>query len=63
LTCRGLYEKEIAWVDALEPGDTVVGCTNRSTRSGLWNELLSTVSKAQRRSDPATPPPAQYCFV
>jgi 4-hydroxy-4-methyl-2-oxoglutarate aldolase len=41
------YEKEIAWVDALQPGDVAVGCTNRSTRTGLWGELLSTASKAR----------------
>ena len=41
------YEKEIAWVDALEPGDVAVGCTNRSTRTGLWGELLSTASRAR----------------
>jgi 4-hydroxy-4-methyl-2-oxoglutarate aldolase len=34
-------------VDALEPGDVAVGCTNRSTRTGLWGELLSTASKAR----------------
>ena len=41
------YEKEIAFVDALLPGDVAVGCTNRSTRTGLWGELLSTASKAR----------------
>ncbi len=41
------YAKEIAWVDALQPGDVAVGCTNRSTRTGLWGELLSTASKAR----------------
>lgn len=41
------YEKEIAFVDALEPGDVAVGCTNRSTRTGLWGELLSTASRAR----------------
>jgi regulator of RNase E activity RraA len=41
------YDKEIAWVDALQPGDVAVGCTNRSTRTGLWGELLSTASKAR----------------
>lgn len=41
------YAKEIAWVDALQPGDVAVGCTNRSTRTGLWGELLSTAAKAR----------------
>jgi len=41
------YEKEIAWVDGLQPGDVAVGCTNRSTRTGLWGELLSTASRAR----------------
>ena len=41
------YEKEIAWVDALQPGDVAVGCTNRSRRTGLWGELLSTASRAR----------------
>jgi regulator of RNase E activity RraA len=41
------YEKEIAFVDALTPGDVAVGCTNRSIRTGLWGELLSTASKAR----------------
>ena len=41
------YAKEIAWVDSLQPGDVAVGCTNRSTRTGLWGELLSTASRAR----------------
>lgn len=41
------YAKEIAWVDALQPGDVAVGCTNRSTRTGLWGELLSTAARAR----------------
>jgi 4-hydroxy-4-methyl-2-oxoglutarate aldolase len=41
------YEKEIGFVDALLPGDVAVGCTNRSTRTGLWGELLSTASRAR----------------
>ena len=41
------YAKEIAWVDALEPGDVAVGCTNRSVRTGLWGELLSTAARAR----------------
>ena len=42
------YEQEIAFVDALLPGDVAVGCTNRSTRTGLWGELLSTAARARR---------------
>jgi 4-hydroxy-4-methyl-2-oxoglutarate aldolase len=41
------YAKEIAWVDSLQPGDVAVGCTNRSTRTGLWGELLSTAVRAR----------------
>lgn len=41
------YEKEIAFVDSLKPGDVAVGCTNRSVRTGLWGELLSTASKVR----------------
>jgi 4-hydroxy-4-methyl-2-oxoglutarate aldolase len=41
------YAKEIAWVDSLQPGDVAVGCTNRSTRTGLWGELLSTAARAR----------------
>jgi len=41
------YAKEIAWVDDLQPGDVAVGCTNRSTRTGLWGELLSTAARAR----------------
>ena len=41
------YDKEIAFVDALLPGEVAVGCTNRSTRTGLWGELLSTAAKVR----------------
>lgn len=41
------YEKEIAAVDALRPGDVVVASTQRSTRTCLWGELLSTASVAR----------------
>jgi regulator of RNase E activity RraA len=41
------YANEIAWVDALAPGDVAVGCTNRSGRTGLWGELLSTAARAR----------------
>jgi 4-hydroxy-4-methyl-2-oxoglutarate aldolase len=41
------YDLEIAYVDALLPDDLVVACTNRSTRTGLWGELLSTAARAR----------------
>jgi len=41
------YDKEIAYLDALLPGDVAVGCTNRSKRTGLWGELLSTAARAR----------------
>ena len=44
------YEKEIAAVDALRPGDVVVASTQRSTRTCLWGELLSTASVARGAS-------------
>src|SRR6476619_6191433 len=34
------YEKEIAAVDSLEPGDVMVADTNGSERTCLWGELL-----------------------
>ncbi len=40
-------EQEIAYVDGLLPGDVAVACTNRSTRTGFWGELLSTASRAR----------------
>ncbi len=41
------YEKEIAFVDALLPGDVAVACTNRSVRTGFWGELLSTAAQVR----------------
>ena len=41
------YDNEIAYVDSLLPDDLVVACTNRSTRTGLWGELLSTAARAR----------------
>lgn len=41
------YDREIAYVDGLLPGDVAVGCTNRSTRTGLWGELLSTAARTR----------------
>lgn len=39
------YDKEIAAIDSIQPGEVVVASTNRSSRIGLWGELLSTASK------------------
>jgi regulator of RNase E activity RraA len=41
------YDNEIAYVDSLTQGDVVVACTNRSARTGLWGELLSTAARAR----------------
>lgn len=41
------YDKEIAFIDALLPGDISVGCTNRSVRTGFWGELLSTAARTR----------------
>ncbi len=41
------YEKEIAAVDSLQPGDVLVASTQQSTRTCLWGELLSTASTAR----------------
>jgi 4-hydroxy-4-methyl-2-oxoglutarate aldolase len=41
------YEKEIAAVDSLEPGDVMVADTNGSERTCLWGELLSTAARAR----------------
>lgn len=41
------YEYEIAAVDSLGPNHVLVAGTNRSTRTVLWGELLSTASKAR----------------
>ncbi|MGH2618481.1 MAG: RraA family protein [Thermomicrobiales bacterium] len=41
------YEKEIAAVDALKPGDVMVAATNGSERTCLWGELLSTAARAR----------------
>lgn len=42
-----VYEHEIAAVDSLKPGDVMVASTQRSTRTCLWGELLSTASVAR----------------
>jgi 4-hydroxy-4-methyl-2-oxoglutarate aldolase len=41
------YTKEIAAVDALQPGDVMVAATNGSERTCLWGELLSTAARAR----------------
>jgi 4-hydroxy-4-methyl-2-oxoglutarate aldolase len=41
------YDVEIEAVDALKPGDVMVACTNGSTRTCLWGELLSTAAMAR----------------
>jgi regulator of RNase E activity RraA len=41
------YEKEIAAVDALQPGAVMVAATNGSERTCLWGELLSTAARAR----------------
>lgn len=41
------YTLEIAAVDAVKPGDVVVGCVNGSERTCFWGELLSTATRAR----------------
>jgi len=41
------YVLEIASVDALQPNDVMVACTNGSERTCFWGELLSTASVAR----------------
>ncbi len=41
------YRLEIEAVDALEPGDVMVACTNGSERTCFWGELLSTAARAR----------------
>jgi regulator of RNase E activity RraA len=41
------YRGEIEAVDALKPNDIIVVCTNRSTRTCIWGELLSTAARAR----------------
>lgn len=41
------YRLEIEAIDALEPGDVMVACTNGSTRTCFWGELLSTAATAR----------------
>ena len=44
---ENVYEKEIAAVDSLKPGDVMVASTQQSTRTCLWGELLSTAALAR----------------
>ena len=41
------YRGEIEAVDSLKPNDVMVVCTNRSTRTCFWGELLSTAARAR----------------
>jgi 4-hydroxy-4-methyl-2-oxoglutarate aldolase len=41
------YKGEIEAVDSLKPNDVMVVCTNRSTRTCFWGELLSTAARAR----------------
>jgi 4-hydroxy-4-methyl-2-oxoglutarate aldolase len=41
------YRGEIEVVDSLKPNDVLVFCTNRSTRTSSWGELLSTAARAR----------------
>jgi 4-hydroxy-4-methyl-2-oxoglutarate aldolase len=41
------YRGEIEAVDSLKPNDVMVVCTNHSTRTCFWGELLSTAARAR----------------
>ena len=41
------YKGEIEAVDSLKPNDVMVVCTNRSTRTCFWGELLSTAARSR----------------
>jgi len=41
------YGMEIAAIDSTPPNAVVVGATNKSTRTCLWGELLSTATRAR----------------
>lgn len=41
------YRGEIEAVDSLKTNDVLVWCTNRSTRTCVWGELLSTAAQAR----------------
>lgn len=42
------YRGEIEAIDSLKPNDALVVCTNGSTRSSFWGELLSTAARARQ---------------
>ena len=50
------YGPEIDAVDALKPNDVMVVCTQRSTRTCFWGELLATAARA----DIPLPPPRPH---
>lgn len=41
------YRGEIEAVDSLKPNSVIVICTNHSTRTCIWGELLSTAARAR----------------
>jgi regulator of RNase E activity RraA len=41
------YDQEIKAIECLTPGTVLVASTNRSTRTCLWGELLSTAAQIQ----------------
>lgn len=41
------YGPEIDAVDSLKPDDVMVACTQRSTRTSFWGELLATAARAR----------------
>ena len=41
------YGPEIDAVDSLKPNDVLVACTQRSTRTCFWGELLATAARAR----------------
>jgi len=41
------YQGEIEAVDSLKPNSVLVICTNQSTRTCIWGELLSTAARAR----------------
>ncbi len=41
------YGPEIDAVDSLKPNDVMVACTQRSTRTCFWGELLATAARAR----------------
>jgi regulator of RNase E activity RraA len=41
------YGVELECIDALKPGDILVGAVNGHTESALWGELLSTAARAR----------------